>query len=144
MKPSMLIFATACLIHGQPSQAANCIGLQALQEAGRIGTFATAIAGDRSERADCGSLLSVLNNIFYHTRSGGRKLEEDKPFDPVKAQANVDLAMRDPALRGRLKQLHSEVQDHDLQLIYEAAILDEEGYYGARDLRITQLQQQLK
>jgi hypothetical protein len=33
-----------------------------------------------------------------------------------------------------------EVDDPGARLVYEAAILDEEGFYAARDLKIQQLQ----
>ncbi|MGZ5631747.1 MAG: hypothetical protein ACXWIP_12995 [Burkholderiales bacterium] len=40
--------------------------------------------------------------------------------------------------------MRREVQDENMRLAYEAAILDEEGYYNARDLRIMQLSDRLK
>jgi hypothetical protein len=92
---------------------------------------------------DCASLISVLQKISGRTVTGGRKLENDKPFDPLAAQANLAAAMRDANVAPRIKQVQSEFRDENLRLFYEAAILDEEGFYPARDLRVQQLQQQL-
>ncbi|MNC79939.1 hypothetical protein D3C75_1325740 [compost metagenome] len=53
-------------------------------------------------------------------------------------------AQADPEVRPRLEKIKKEVSDPTRRLVYEAAVFDEEGYYGARDLRINQLKQQLK
>ncbi|MNE85769.1 hypothetical protein D3C80_1828040 [compost metagenome] len=77
-------------------------------------------------------------------RTGGRKLEEDRPYNPSQAQANYAQAQADPDVRQRLDAVGKEVSDGNLRLLYQAAILDEEGYYGARDMLVRQLRQQLK
>jgi hypothetical protein len=86
----------------------------------------------------------VLDSVVNTRKTGGRKLEEDRPFNSGEAQANLAEAQGDPAVSQRLQQVRKEVPDSNQRLVYEAAILDEEGYYSARDLRIRQLQQQLK
>ena len=147
MKPSAYILAVLCLMNGGLLHAASCVGLKNAQNTRLTGVFdniKAAILSDTKERADCGSLASVLDKLSHHSKQGGLKLEEDKPLDVAKAQANLAEAMRNPAVLGRLKQLQNEVQDQNVRLVYEAAIFDEEGYYGARELRIEQLQQRLK
>jgi phage terminase small subunit len=76
-------------------------------------------------------------------KTGGRKLEPEKPLDPKKAQANLEAALKDPAIRARLDNARAEIKDENVLLAYEAAVFDEEGYYDARELKIQQLLQQL-
>lgn len=119
----------------------DCVGLKSLQDQ-LVGKNDT--KGTTSERyAPCGSLRSVLDKLANWNKTGGRKLEADKPFDPAAAQANLDRAMRDVGIRTRLEQLKREVWATKERMVYEAAILDDEGYYDARDLRIHQLHELL-
>lgn len=128
----------------------DCKGLKDLQANGGVSSsnafmhLLNAVWGDDQARADCGSLTSVLDSVANRKKIGGRKLEEDRPFDPNEAQANLVEAQSDPAVRQRLEQIRKDVPDSNQRLLYEAAILDEEGYYSARDMHIRQLQQQLK
>lgn len=93
--------------------------------------------------AACGSLTSVLNKIGNRGKTGGRRLENDKPLDPKEAQANLDAALKDPEIRIRMDKVRNETTDENTRLVYEAAILDEEGYYNARELIIQRLRQKL-
>lgn len=97
----------------------------------------------QSRGAPCGSLAAVLHKLPNRSVDGGRRLEKDKPFDPVEAQANMDLALQDPEIRTRIENIRSEVEDENVRLVYEAAIYDDEGYYDARELIIQQLRQKL-
>lgn len=128
--------------------AQGCKGLQALNLKARGSAWdrlMTAIKGNDSEPVECGSLESVLDSVANTHKPGGRKLEEGRPFNPQEAaQANLAEAQSDPLVKKRLEQIRKNVPDANQRLLYEAATLDEEGYYGARDLRIRQLQQQLK
>ncbi|AOE84160.1 hypothetical protein [Pseudomonas sp. TCU-HL1] len=150
MKLVNLTCYAALLILGSTASGQDCKGLSALQAEGGVAAtnplqqLFKALMGDSKARADCGSLTSVLDSVVNTRKTGGRKLEEDRPFNPSEAQANLADAQSDPAVQQRLDQVRKEVPDSNQRLVYEAAILDEEGYYGARDLRIRQLQQQLK
>ena len=93
--------------------------------------------------APCASLASVLNKLASRGKTGGRRLEDEKPLDPLQAQAELQKALSDPEIRARLEKIREDVQDEDARLVYEAAILDEEGYYDARELKIQQLQRKL-
>lgn len=86
----------------------------------------------------CGSLQNVLTMLERSNRTGGRRLETDKPFDPVAAQANLDAALRKPEVRARLDELRA-VEDANERLAYEAAVLDDEGFYDARNLKLDQI-----
>jgi hypothetical protein len=92
----------------------------------------------------CGSITTVIASVMNRSRIGGRKLEDDKPVNVAEAQQNLNSALRDSSIRRRMDQLRRDVHDEDVRAIYEAAILDEEGYYKARDLRIMQLSERLK
>lgn len=125
-----LTVATLLLTASLTSMAQDCKGLQDLQ-----------YQNDKPQ-ADCGSLLSVLDRLLNTHKTGGRKLEEDRPFNAQAAQANLAQAQADPEVRPRLEKIRKEVADPTRRLVYEAAVFDEEGYYGARDLRINQIKQQ--
>lgn len=127
--------------------AQDCKGLQALNLKAKGSAWdrlMTAIKSNDSEPVECGSLESVLASAANNPRPAGRKLEEDRPFNLQEAQANLAEAQSEPLVKKRLEQIRKNVPDANQRLLYEAATLDEEGYYGARDLRIRQLQQQLK
>ncbi|WP_137823465.1 hypothetical protein [Pseudomonas sp. D(2018)] len=138
------------LLAASNASAQNCTGLNDLMADGGITSsnplvqILKAITSDEKARADCGSLTSVLDRVSNTKKPGGRKLEEDRPFNAEEAQADLAQANSDPAVNQRLEHVRKEVSDRRQQLVYEAAILDEEGYYSARDLRIRELQQQLK
>ena len=125
--------------------ARECAGLADLRSqyafAARIqsaygGTGSQALPG-------CSSSRSVLAKLMGNVKRGGTNLEPEKPFDPVAAQANLQEAMNDPEIKQHLAELRVEIKDEDTRLFFEAALFDEEGFYGARDLRIQQLQQRL-
>lgn len=142
-----LCAVTLLLLCGTSAFAQDCKGLQALNlkaKGSTLGNLVSAIMGNKSEPIECGSLESVLASVAKTHKAGGRKLEEDRPFNLQEAQANLAEAQSEPLVKRRLEQIRKNVQDANQRLLYEAATLDEEGYYGARDLRIRQLQQQLK
>ena len=60
-----------------------------------------------------------------------------------KAQANLDAALKDPAMKTLFDKARAEIKDESVLLAYEAAVLDDEGYYDARELKIQQLMQRL-
>jgi hypothetical protein len=133
-----LVIATLMLPFAVTAMAQDCKGLQDLKQA------SLQQMRNEPEQADCGSLMSVLDRLTNTRKAGGRKLEEDRPFNAQQAQADLAKAQADPEVRLRLEKIKKEVADPTRRLVYEAAVFDEEGYYGARDLRINQLKQQLK
>ncbi|MGY2186409.1 hypothetical protein D3C87_1053780 [compost metagenome] len=133
-----LVIATLLLPAAMTAMAQDCKGLQDLQQ-----SSLRQIQTDKPQ-TDCGSLMSVLDRLVNTRKTGGRKLEEDRPFNAQQAQADLTKAQADPEVRPRLEKIKKEVSDPTRRLVYEAAVFDEEGYYGARDLRINQLKQQLK
>lgn len=144
MRIAAAVLITSLLAAAHAASAADCVGVQAIQ-GGRVNveSLTSNANANPNRNVNCSSLISVLQKISGRTVTGGRKLEKDKPFDPQAAQANLAAAMRDANVAPRIKQVQGEVRDANLRLLYEAAILDEEGFYPARDLRVQQLQQQL-
>lgn len=125
-----------------PANAEPCQGLVNILGDPPLSTLSAvwaAVLGDKGERARCSSLITVVDKLKNRSQTGGRKLEKERPFNPAEARANLEAALRDPAVRGRIEGLSREVPDQATRLFYEATILDEEGYYGARDLRVRQL-----
>ena len=91
----------------------------------------------------CDSLRSVLSKLSSDQRIGGRKLEDDKPFDEAAAQKDLEAARRDPNIRSRIEKIRRQVADENARLALEAAVMDEAGHYGGRELLIRQLRQRL-
>lgn len=135
-------FAIATLLLPAAAMAQDCKGLQDLQDP-RVASMAQQTGKD-PELTECASLTSVFERLATTRKVGGRKLEEDRPFNAQEAQANLAKAQADPEVRPRLEKIRKEISDPTRRLVYEAAVLDEEGYYSARDLRINQIKQQLK
>jgi hypothetical protein len=56
----------------------------------------------------------------------------------------MEAAHRDPEVRDLLEQVARDTPDANVRLLYEAAILDDGGYYAARDAKIAQLRERLE
>jgi len=127
----MLVFSLSALGHDL-GHAAECVGL------------APEVNQANQDLAACSSLTSVWAKVTKQKKVGGRQLEKERPLNPAEAQANLAAAQKDPAIRARLERAAKEIPDPSVRMVYEAAILDEEGFYAARDLKIQQLQQAQK
>lgn len=125
------------------AQAQSCQGFADYKAKGGAWAQLMDVLSISSEQADCGSLSSVLGKLSNNSKPGGRRLEEDRPFNPAEAQANLKKAEADPEVHQRLEHIRQTVADPNQRLLYQAAALDEEGYYPARDLLIGQLRQKL-
>ena len=124
------------------SGAQNCRGL--LDIPATASSALTAVIKSLSDtNAACGSVKVVLSRVVSREKTGGRKLEPDKPLDLKKAQVNLEAALRDPEIKARVEKARAEIKDESVLLAFEAAVFDEEGFYDARDLKIQQLQQRL-
>jgi hypothetical protein len=129
-----MVFFWSVLGHGL-AHAAECVGLA---------PEVNAPNKQDSTLAACSSLASVWAKVKSQKKVGGRQLEKDRPLNPAEAQANLAAAQKDPAIRARLERAAKEIPDQNVRMVYEAAILDEEGFYAARDLKIQLLQQAQK
>jgi hypothetical protein len=137
MRLTTLLLLLAYLCSGS-ARAAECVGVVELQKA-----LSTQVSSFFSSLVGCGSLTTVVKRIMSRNRTSGRRLEEEQPLNMQEAQANLNAAVKDPAVRRKLEQARREISDEKTRLAYEAAIFDEEGYYSARDLRIQQLSERL-
>jgi len=143
MKISSLSLLTALLL-SSPGHCDDCVGLyrQAAQK-----TAVTTIGKIQAMWSDltstkCGSLRTVSTQILGREREARTQLEDKKPFDPVAAQANFEEAIKDDVVKSKLEEGKS-IEDEDMRTLYEAAVFDAEGFYGARDLVVRQLQQKV-
>jgi hypothetical protein len=139
MLRALLIVTSVIAAGSVHAGESSCVGLAELQKQLQANLSNRAVAW-----AGCGSLTSVFKRLVAGKRTGGRRLEGEKPFNPAEAQANVQAALGDADVARKLELMRTEVQDENLRLAYEAAIFDEEGFYAARDLRIQQLSERLK
>jgi hypothetical protein len=116
-----------------------------VKETGATNAMLTLVGTVMSNRltASCDSLAKVLNELTRRGETGGKKSKKDKPLDLRKAEGSLQKALSMPDIRSRLDQVRADVADEGVQLVYEAAILDEMGYEDARELKIRQLQQRL-
>lgn len=124
----------------------ECVGLSnilkdAPQDGGVLQAIKTWLTGDK---IDCGSLTSVADKWAHRNKGSGKRLKPEDASSIKEAEANLASAYADPSLRARLDKLKQEVADEKTRLFLEAAILDEEGYYAARELRILQLLEKTK
>jgi hypothetical protein len=146
-----VLAAAANMAHAEP-----CVGLEKFEPRGtgtkpvflsqiKAANAAGAAAGKVAipQNVSCDSLVTVLSSLIDGKRSGGRKLEQDKPLDPADAQANLAAALQDPQVKEQLDGLKRDVSDENIRILYEAAVLDAEGFYGARELLIEKLRQNL-
>lgn len=92
----------------------------------------------------CVALASVMSKVTEQKTTGGRRLEDDKPLDIPAAQADLAKALEDETLRTQYNAAQTTYENELARLIYQAMILDEEGFYAARDLLILQAKEKLR
>jgi hypothetical protein len=93
----------------------------------------------KANKEACTSLNAVIKRLFSTTKAGGRKLENDKPLDVAAAEAERKKALADHDYVDMLKPLLADETDPVRRLLLEAAVLDDFGYYQARDLLLQQI-----
>lgn len=125
---------------------AECVGLsKQLGQAEKSvlaniwGSIQLLVSSEEPVKEDCGSLATVIDHLTNRKRTGGRRLEEEKPLDVQAARADLDKAMQDEEIRARLDKARATFPDETAAMIYQAAILDAAGHYAARDLIVSQL-----
>lgn len=142
MKLSVVVVALTFATLSPAALAQKCVGLMQIPPNAShalVAFFKSFLASN----PPCGSGKAVLSRVVSRDKTGGRKLEPDKPLDMKKAQANLDAALSDPGIKARIDKARAEISDETTLLAFEAAIFDDEGYYDARELRVQQLLQRL-
>lgn len=104
----------------------------------RVGAVLIKLSSD-----ECGSLSSVFGLITEGSKTGGRRLEQEKPFDEAAARANLQKALADPEIKPLLDKA-KDISDDTERALYEAVIFDSFSYLAARDLRIQELKKLAK
>lgn len=142
---SLLIIAGAVGV----AHADGCAAIEKLPTKGTRNVSDTFLQNLRTVMAraspeECESYASVLGALFNGKSGSGRQLEEERPLDIAEAQKNFNQALQDAPVRDRLEAAQKDIADENVRLVYEAVVLDSEGYYNARELRISQVLQQLK
>ncbi|MET0517558.1 MAG: hypothetical protein ABW005_01865 [Burkholderiaceae bacterium] len=133
------VAGTASMGAPAPAKAASCDARGSVGEL-KSQSFSQAFSTSPSL---CGSLASVLKRLFSRSAGAGRKLEGDKPLNLVTARREYQAAQADPAFSAELKSLTADEADPIRRAALEAALLDEQGYYEARDLLLRELSQKL-
>ena len=88
----------------------------------------------------CSSVLRVLSELQSKRVSGGRKLH-DKPFDRAAAQKELQAARADAGFVATLGTALQGISDANARKGVEAAVLENLGYFGARQLLVEELMQ---
>ncbi len=124
--------------------AQNCTGLMQIS-ANTPKATSELVTSFFSKNPPCASAKMIVDMILNpDKRIGGRKLEGDKPFNMREAQANLDAALKIPEVNAKITRARQEIADENVRLAYEAAVLDDEGFYGARELKLQQLMQRIR
>ena len=134
---SLLLAAVVPLAH-----AADCVvpaQIQAAQANNIVQAFNAVFVQAPTKGVDCGSIASVWHKLALRGKTGGRKLEADAPLDLEVASRQLQQAQRDPTVSARLAAVQQNTSNPIELAILQAAILDEEGLYTARDARVADL-----
>ena len=140
--PIAIVTLTVC-VWSAPSAAQKCVGLLEIPTGTTSSAIRAFMKNFNEVQPPCGSAKVVLARVINREKTGGRKLEPDQPLDLKKAQANLDAALKDPAIKARIDKARADINDENVLLAYEAAVFDDEGYYDARELKIQQLLQRI-
>jgi hypothetical protein len=135
----MALAITSALYAQEPKE--ECRGIAKFQNvADQLG----AKAPEKAEPSVCLSLATVFDRITNNRRGAGKRLEADEPLDASAAQAELDEALKVDSIRTRIEEMRQAQPNVNSQRLYEAALLDAEGYYAARDLIISKLVESTK
>lgn len=137
-----VVLLLAMAASGSLLHAAECSApaqLKAAQGNSIAQVFAAVFLAAPAKGVDCGSIASVWQKIVLRDKTGGRKLEPDAALDMNAARQEWSEAQRNPAIAARLAAVQNNTGNPVEVAIYQAAILDEEGLYAARDARIGEL-----
>lgn len=145
MKNSTALSILAALLLSSASHGDDCIGLykQVAEKAGTSPMDKLKMIASDLFSSSCGSAYTVANQTLGRNKSAHLRLEGKKAFDPALGQANLDEALKDPAVQEQLNAAKPQITDDDSWLLYQATVFDSEGYYDARNLMVLQLQQKL-
>jgi len=82
----------------------------------------------------CANIGKALAQLQSARAPGGRKLHEGKPLNRAVAEQELRTARADPEFMRRLTGAAEGVTDPTARLVVEAALLDDDGYFAARQL----------
>ncbi len=124
----------AAAAQGAAPQQPPCLkDVNQLKKSDLVSAVWTALTGEQ-----CSSVLRVLTELQNGKRAGGRKLN-DKPLDLAEAQKELAAARADAEFTSKLNMAVSGVSDPTARKAVEAAVLDDLGYFSARELLMAEL-----
>lgn len=88
----------------------------------------------------CANVVRVLSELQSKPVAGGRKLH-DKPFDRAAAQKELQAARADSEFVAKLGPALQGISDANARKVVEAAVLEDLGFFGARQLLMEELAQ---
>lgn len=94
-----------------------------------IQALGTALTGPQ-----CANIGKVLAQLQSAKAPGGRKLHEGKPLNRAAAEQELKTARADPEFMRRLTSASEGVADPTARMVVEAALLEDDGYFAARQL----------
>jgi hypothetical protein len=104
-----------------------------LQSSSLLDALSKAVTGPQ-----CSSVIRVLGELQKGKSAGGRKLKPGQ-FDRAAAEKELTVARADPAFKESLRAALSGVTDPAARKVVEAAVLEDAGYFGARELLMNEL-----
>lgn len=112
----------------------SCVKSDAVERKSSLfAALTSAIAGPQ-----CSSVMRVLVELQKGKSAGGRKLKPGH-FDRAAAEKELATARADPAFNESLRAALSGVTDPAARKVVEAAVLDDAGYFSARELLMNEL-----
>lgn len=104
-----------------------------LRSSSLLDALVTAVKGPQ-----CSSVIRVLGELQKGKSAGGRKLKPGQ-FDRAAAEKELVAARADPAFKESLRAALNGVTDPAARKVVEAAVLEDAGYFGARELLMNEL-----
>jgi hypothetical protein len=121
--------SAAAAASDQPCQKA----VDQLRSSSLLDALWTAVKGPQ-----CSSVIRVLGELQKGKSAGGRKLKPGQ-FDRAAAEKELVAARADPGFKESLRTATSGVTDPAARKVVEAAVLEDAGYFGARELLMNEL-----
>jgi hypothetical protein len=124
----------AAPIGAAAAQPSSCLkDSDSIKPSDLFAALRTAVTGQQ-----CSSVIRVLLELQKGKSAGGRKLKPGQ-FDRAAAEKELAAARTDPAFNESLRAALSGVTDPAARKVVEAAVLDDTGYFSARELLMNEL-----
>lgn len=140
-------FLLSALLVGTSTVAiAECVGLRQLQDAakpqppGVTAFFKTFF--DRNP--PCSAAKVIFKEMTKERKPADFRLQVEERKDAQREQADLEKALAKPAVRQLLEDAKRDNDDENVRLGFEAAILFDQGFFGASSLKTRLLRERLQ